>query len=127
MKAPGRVLVVEDEPAQLELMRRWLVHNGHEVVAAASGVAALEAAQAHPVAALITDLRMPGMSGLEVLTEVRKICPGIAAIVITGESPAGELLDALQAGTVAACLLKPIRDLRMLSGALAEAMARGDT
>lgn len=75
------VLVVDDEPGVrfmlLELVRSW----GHQAVAASSGCQAL--AMLHAADAVITDLCMPGMDGLELTARIRAICPALPVIVVS--------------------------------------------
>jgi two-component system, cell cycle sensor histidine kinase and response regulator CckA len=81
-----RLLVVEDEPAMREVTRRILVRNGYQVIAVASGQEAIQAAASCPdsIAALLTDVRMPGMQGKEVAERVRELYPDIAVLYMSG-------------------------------------------
>ena len=75
-----RVLVVDDEPKMQRVLEILLRKLGHEVLLAADGQAALTLAQSAPVDLVMTDLRMPGMDGIALLTALRE--HGIAAPVI---------------------------------------------
>ena len=75
-----RVLVVDDEPKMQRVLEILLRKLGHEVLLAADGQAALTLAQSVPVDLVMTDLRMPGMDGIALLTALRE--HGIAAPVI---------------------------------------------
>jgi CheY-like chemotaxis protein len=81
-----RVLVVEDAAAMREVTRRILVHNGYQVIAVASGQEAIHAADSchERIAALLTDVRMPGMQGKEISERVRELQPGIAVLFMSG-------------------------------------------
>ncbi len=65
------MLVVEDEPSIGELVRAYLVRDGHEVVWVRSGEEALAELPRHPVALVVLDVRLPGMDGFEVCRRIR--------------------------------------------------------
>jgi CheY-like chemotaxis protein len=67
----ARVLIVDDDPAVTATLARMLQHEGHDVVEAVSGATALAEAIERPPDAIILDLRMPGMGGLEFLQKLR--------------------------------------------------------
>jgi two-component system, cell cycle sensor histidine kinase and response regulator CckA len=79
------VLVVEDEPALREVTRRTLAGNGYQVIVAASGQAAVEAATgAAGIDVLLTDVIMPGMQGREVAERIRTIHPRVRVLYMSG-------------------------------------------
>ena len=80
------VLVVEDEPAMLEVTRRILAENGYEVLVAGGGAAALELAERHPgpIDVLLTDVVMPELLGKEVAERVAALRPGIRVLYMSG-------------------------------------------
>jgi CheY-like chemotaxis protein len=67
----ARVLIVDDDPAVTATLRRMLEHAGHAVEQADSGTTALQLAAERPPDAIILDLRMPGLGGLEFLQRLR--------------------------------------------------------
>lgn len=67
----ARILVVEDNPANLELVRYLLQHAGHTVISAADGTEGLATAQRERPDLVISDLQMPHMDGYELLTRLR--------------------------------------------------------
>lgn len=69
--APSLILVVDDNAANRDLLSRRLQRQGHRVIAAESGAAALALSARHPFDLVLLDLMMPGMSGLEVLTRLK--------------------------------------------------------
>jgi two-component system, cell cycle sensor histidine kinase and response regulator CckA len=80
-----RVLLVDDEDAVREVLERFLLKVGFEVIAASSGKEALDlvaSGAAFDVAVL--DIKMPKMSGLVCLKEMRKLRPGVRVILLTG-------------------------------------------
>jgi CheY-like chemotaxis protein len=94
-----RLLVVDDEPVILQTMTAILENEGFAVLTAEDGFAALNILRGASPDLIITDLRMPNMSGFELLSVVRRRYPHIPIIVISGEYvlegvPAGLLMDA---------------------------------
>jgi DNA-binding NtrC family response regulator len=110
--AAGRlVLVVEDEGALRKLTERVLVRAGWVVLATDCGESALEllprpdAEQAVPLTVVISDVVMPGMDGLELIRAVRRVWPGLSAILVSGYAEAN-ITRALAAENIA-FLAKP--------------------
>jgi CheY-like chemotaxis protein len=109
-QATGRstVLVVDDEEAILETLALQLCGD-HEVVTAASGDEALRVlAGAGPVAAVISDLRMPGMDGLELLRRVQLEYPDTTRMLHTARSDLESAIAAINNGGVYRYLAKPV-------------------
>ena len=79
-----RILVVDDEAVIREGMRRILDGGGFTVETFANGYLAIEKLQAEAFDLLITDLKMPGMSGMDVLDQIKAINPKLPVIIITG-------------------------------------------
>src|SRR6266849_9015715 len=77
-----RVLFVDDEKSLQEFMRSELPRLGHEVVVCPDGRAALKALEKSTFDAAILDLRMPGMTGMEVLEQLKQITLDTEAIVM---------------------------------------------
>src|SRR5262249_44674111 len=71
----GRVLVVDDDPPVADVVSRYLVRAGHEVVCVADGHAALRAAEEQPPDLVVLDLMLPGIDGLEVCRRLRERWP----------------------------------------------------
>jgi two-component system NtrC family response regulator len=102
-----RILVVDDEPAQRELVAGFLAKRGFEVIQAASGPAALARFGQEPFDLVLTDQKMPEMSGLEVLERVRAMTPETAVIVMTAYGTIETAVGAIKAGA-ADYLTKPL-------------------
>ncbi|HEY7519832.1 MAG TPA: sigma-54 dependent transcriptional regulator [Methylomirabilota bacterium] len=113
MSAPFRVLVVDDEPAQRELVSGFLRRQGFDVTVAADGAAALERFRAESADAIVTDQKMPGLSGLALLEAARAIDPEVAVIVMTAYGTVESAVSAMKGGA-ADYLAKPLNleDLR---------------
>jgi CheY-like chemotaxis protein len=84
LPATPRILVVDDEEAILYVFERYLSVAGYDVCVANDGFEAVRAGEAGPFDLLITDFRMPGMNGVEVIHALRRLQPGLPALVISG-------------------------------------------
>jgi len=100
-----RILITDDEPAILRAYRRVLERSGFEVATADTGDEALEVLSRGDIHALITDVCMPGISGLELARRVRALHPAMPVIVLTGRSNATDESEARE--SAARYLLKP--------------------
>jgi two-component system, NtrC family, response regulator PilR len=96
--APTRVLVVDDERSMRELLSIVLKRDGHEVLVAEDGARAVELLKKQRVDILITDIRMPQMSGVDVLREAKQIDPEIISIVMTAFASTDTAVEALRLG-----------------------------
>ena len=90
------VLVVDDEEAQRKVLMGFLRKRGYEVEGAPNVDEALRIATARPVDLVLTDLRMPGRTGLELLEELRKVNPEIPAIVMTAFGSVETAVEAIR-------------------------------
>ena len=79
----GTILIVDDEKRQRETLGQVLTGWGHEVLQAAGGTEALDAVRGTAVDLVLSDLRMPGLSGLELLTRCRELRPDIDVVLMT--------------------------------------------
>lgn len=118
-----RVLAVDDEPNILNALRRTLRARGFEVLTAADGPPALELLRGEPVDAIVSDMRMPLMSGADFLREARAIAPDAVRILLTGYSDMAATIRAVNEGEVMRYLTKPWED-QELEQALREGIAR---
>jgi DNA-binding NtrC family response regulator len=100
------ILVIDDESEMRSALSHALTRNGFSVESAASGMDALVRIKKDPFSLVITDIKMPEMSGMEVLGAVKKISPAIPVIVITAYGSIHNAVEAMQAGA-ADYLLKP--------------------
>jgi CheY-like chemotaxis protein len=84
MKKTKRILVIDDEPTALDLLRRILESEGYEVQEAANGQAGMELFRRQPCDLVITDMVMPVKDGLHTILELRDEAPDIPFIAISG-------------------------------------------
>jgi two-component system response regulator PilR (NtrC family) len=96
--APSRVLVVDDERSMRELLSIVLRRDGHEVLLAENGPMAVDLLTRERVDILVTDIRMPQMSGVDVLREAKRIDPDIISIVMTAFASTDTAVEALRLG-----------------------------
>lgn len=89
-KQKAKMLIVEDEPATRRLLSQIFERLGHSVSAAEDGFSALEQIRKETPDILLSDLNMPGMSGFELLSVVRRKTPGIYVIASSGAFAAGD-------------------------------------
>ncbi len=104
--AKARVLFVDDEPRILNTMR-MLFRNHYEVLTADSGAKALELLKTQPVDVIVSDQRMPGMTGIEMLRQARELNPGAMRILLTGYSDLNAIIGSINDGEVFRFVNKP--------------------
>ena len=112
----ARILVVDDEPSIRDLLSKTLALAEYEVDLAPDGKTAIERLRIVPYDLLITDLRMPGIDGLTVIREGRRLRPDLPVIIITGYSTEASAIEAVNLG-VSGYLTKPFRVPRVLAAA----------
>ncbi|HKX83687.1 MAG TPA: HD domain-containing phosphohydrolase [Pyrinomonadaceae bacterium] len=101
-----KILVVDDEQANTRMLERAL-RDDYEVVCASSGAEGLELLMIHDVALIISDQRMPEMTGLDFLIRSAEMRPHCVRIILTGYTDAIALVDALNSGVVYKYITKP--------------------
>ncbi len=115
-KAKPRVLVVDDEATIRDLLAKTLALAEYDNDLAQDGRSALERLRIIPYDLLITDLKMPGVDGLTVIKEARRLKADIPVIIITGFSTESSAIEAVNLG-VAGYLTKPFRVPQVLAAA----------
>ena len=98
MAEPATLLVADDDPGLRESLERTLTREGYRVVLASDGRAALERVQAGGVDLIVTDLRMPGLTGLELLRAAKAIMPDVDVILLTAFGTVEEAVKAMKDG-----------------------------
>ncbi len=121
---PRSILIAEDEQVLRESLAELLSQEGYEVVQAANGRVAHDAALQRPFDLVITDVRMPEMDGLTLLANVRRLAPQTPVLVLTAYGTVDSAVEAMHAGA-ADYLLKPIQFDDLLLK-VERALAHGD-
>jgi DNA-binding NtrC family response regulator len=93
-----RILFADDERSLQEFMRSELPRLGHEVTVCADGKAAVKSLEKSTFDAAILDLRMPGLTGIEVLEQLRQVSPDTEVIIMTGHASVETAIDAVRLG-----------------------------
>ncbi len=112
---PDRLLVVDDEPSMREFLEILLSQEGYQVTTAASGEEAFQIFERLEPDLILTDVKMPGMSGLDLIREIRTVDSAIPIIAITAYASANDAIRAVREGAYD-YLSKPfqIEDLRII-------------
>lgn len=101
-----KILIVDDEPANLRLLER-LFRRSYQVISATSGEEALTFLELHDIALIVSDQRMPGMTGIEFLKRASEMRPKTVRIILTGYTDVNDLVDAINSGVVYKYITKP--------------------
>ena len=117
-----RILVADDETDVLNMCLRALALEGYQVCGAHNGLEAVEMVRERKFDLLLTDIKMPGMTGLQAFQSIRRHDPDIVGVAITGYGAVDTAIQALKLG-MADFLLKPF-SLDELSAAIARALKK---
>ena len=120
--SPITILVADDEEEILELLGEYLRARGHTVYTAADGQAALDILRSTAVDVVLTDSRMPGLGGVELLAEVKHLSQPVACVVMTGFGTVEAAIRAMKEGAYD-FILKPFK-LREVHASLVRAHER---
>jgi two-component system response regulator HydG len=113
MSEPRTLLVADDDPGLRESLNRTLTRAGYSVILASDGRAALEQLQTSGIDLVLTDLRMPGLTGLEVLRAVKTLVPDVDVILLTAFGTVEEAVSAMKDGAYD-FITKPFRGEQLL-------------
>ncbi|MBM3334284.1 sigma-54-dependent Fis family transcriptional regulator [Candidatus Sumerlaeota bacterium] len=94
------ILVVDDDEGQRSLLQSFLTRQGFEIIAASSGNEALDILGAQPIAMMISDVRMPGLSGLEALRHARAKRPNLPVLLVTAYAHIRDAVNAMRDGAI---------------------------
>ena len=111
-----RILVVDDESSIRDLLSKTLALAEYDVDTASDGRSALERLRLYPYDLLIADLKMPGIDGLSVIREAKRLKADLPVIIITGYSTETAAIEAVNLG-VSGYLTKPFRVPQVLAAA----------
>jgi diguanylate cyclase (GGDEF)-like protein/PAS domain S-box-containing protein len=104
------LLLVDDEPGICAALNRMLRPDGYRILTAASGSEGLELLSVNPVQVIISDQRMPGMSGTEFLGIVKQLYPDTVRIILSGYTDLNVVTESVNRGAVFKFLTKPWND-----------------
>jgi FixJ family two-component response regulator len=122
MSTKGTILIVDDEKEIIEILQEQLTQKGYTVHIAISGKDAINILNKEPVEILLTDIRMPGMGGIELMNIAKKEHPDLQCIVITGQGNYELAIEAMLAGAIN-FLRKPAQmDVDVIDAALKNGM-----
>ncbi len=116
------ILIVDDEQDNLDAFR-FNFKRAYNIVAVDNGPEALELLKQHDFAVIVTDQRMPKMTGLELLAKAQEIRPDAVGIILTAFTDVDVLMEAINQGTIYRYVTKPW-DAKELRGTLNQAMQR---
>ena len=122
-KRSGRILVTDDEEGVRTFLAEALEREGHDVVQAEDGAAALRAAREEPFDVVITDLRMPNVDGMTVVRTLRTEQPDVEIIVLTAFGDVATAVEAMKLG-VLDYLQKPLSGPAAVRTLVAAALGR---
>ena len=109
-----KLLIVDDEQANIRLLER-LFRQDYFCLTAASGEEAIELLDQHEVAVIITDQRMPGMNGVELLKRSAARRPHMVRILLTGYTDLEALIEAVNCGLIYMYINKPWNNVTVMT------------
>lgn len=120
----ANVLLVDDEEALRIMMERQLRRAGHEVTTAPDGMAAVELLQNRSFDVIVSDMKMPRLDGMGLLTQAARLAPDTEFIILTGHGNMENAVEAFKSGNVFDYLLKPLDDIHELDAVVGRAAER---
>lgn len=120
--AREKILIVDDEVDVLDLCKRILQSQGYQITSAHNGYEAIDFAREQQFELLLTDIKMPGMNGLEIAQQLKEIDPSIVCVTMTGFSTMDMAINALKLG-IDEFILKPFTP-KELSAAVGKALEK---
>lgn len=112
---PNKVLLVDDELSMLRALERLLQRSGYQVFTANSGAEALNLLQQEQCQVIISDFRMPQMTGAELLAQVKRLYPETVCLVLSGYADFQSVMQLLNSGTAFRFLQKPWENEQLLA------------
>jgi signal transduction histidine kinase/DNA-binding response OmpR family regulator/HPt (histidine-containing phosphotransfer) domain-containing protein len=119
------ILFVDDEPHVLKAMERHLVCEPYDLFFAPGGQEGLAILDREKIDVVVSDMRMPGMDGLEFLSQVRQRHPDVVRMVLSGMADMASLVGAINDGQVYRYVTKPLNELGEFRAALRQALEYG--
>jgi two-component system NtrC family sensor kinase len=115
----NKILLIDDEEDILKVLSMSLKIDGYDVITATNGTQGIEQFEQTSPQIVLTDIKMPGMDGLQVLKKIKELTPDVEVIIITGHGDIDSAIEALQYGA-SGFIQKPVKD-KALSIALERA------
>ncbi|MBT6502163.1 MAG: response regulator [Deltaproteobacteria bacterium] len=109
-----KILIVDDEPDILELLSNFLTYEGYQITTESRGQEAIDLFRSEPFDLVITDIRMPGMDGVEVLKEIKQLDEDVEVIILTGFASVDSAVRTLRQDGAFDYLTKPLEDIDAL-------------
>jgi DNA-binding NtrC family response regulator len=114
MPVAGNILIIEDDPAIAMTLRRVLTEEGHQIVLEKRGDSGLALARARAFDLVLSDIKLPGLGGLELVRELREARPRLPIILMTAHGTTETAIQATQSGAFD-YLLKPFEMPELLA------------
>jgi DNA-binding NtrC family response regulator len=118
-----KLLIVDDEKEILNMLRRNMEMEGYDVTTTTSPFKAVELMKQELFNLVLTDIKMPEMTGVELLREIKRINPLVNVIMMTGYSTMSNVVDCLGSGAMD-YFVKPFADLNVIIQAVDQARDR---
>ena len=110
---PGTLLLVDDEAHVLSSLKRLFRPDGYRILTAQSGAEGLVLLGQQAVDVILSDQRMPGMTGVDFLRQAKQLCPDAVRMTLSGYAEMQSIIDAVNEGAVVKFLTKPWEDERL--------------
>lgn len=117
-----RILIVDDEPELLVVLKSWFTGRGFDVDVARDPVEAVGLLRAHTYDVMVTDLRMPGISGLQLQTLAKELQPELSVIFLSGQADLSDAIAALREHRAFDFLTKPLTNVHRLQQVVDKAL-----
>ncbi len=111
--SPATVLVVDDNKDTVDILTRLLLRRGMTVLRAYTGSECLETVRSHPIDVILLDVMMPGMDGLEVCGELKRLSPALPIILVTAKDDMTTRAAGMALG-VSEFVVKPVNHADLL-------------
>ena len=112
-RKPRTLLLVDDEENILSSLRRLLRRDGYHIITANSAAEGMKRLTEHEVDVIVSDQRMPGMTGVEFLRQAKQLYPDTVRLVLSGYTELQSIIDAVNEGAIYRFLTKPWDDERL--------------
>jgi diguanylate cyclase (GGDEF)-like protein/PAS domain S-box-containing protein len=109
------LLLVDDDAFVLSALQRLLRRDGYRILTAADSASAFEQLATHRIDVIVSDQRMPGVSGTAFLAQVKELYPDVVRIMLSGYTELQSVIDAINAGAIYRFLTKPWDDDQLRS------------